>query len=269
METTNPSEVTILGSCVTRDAFNEPYNHGEFRVAEYFARSSLISLASKPITSVPSLLKNPSAFQRRMVERDCDKRFFHNSTLPNSEFVVIDLIDERFDIEFVSEDCAITRSPEWVAAEVEGLESRRKLRAFSVPRFDVWRNAVVDVVDRLKSIVPVRNIVLNEVFWATRSTDDQLLPATFPPKICEIANNELRAMYEIMRGLLPAAQYVTYPPDVFRYDPHHQWGISPFHFAAPVYYHLIGQLRELRLANSKRAENCGCECRTGSIRGKI
>ena len=65
--------VRILGSCVTRDAFEITT---DFKLVDYTARTSLASLATKSRIDSGILNNIKSTFQKRMVERDMTKRFW-------------------------------------------------------------------------------------------------------------------------------------------------------------------------------------------------
>ncbi|PFE67407.1 hypothetical protein CN316_20615, partial [Bacillus cereus] len=58
--------IDILGSCVTRDAFKYD-GEDVFRINQYYARSSLVSLYSKPVNVALNDINLESNFQKRMV----------------------------------------------------------------------------------------------------------------------------------------------------------------------------------------------------------
>ena len=96
-------KVAIHGSCVSRDLAEF---HG-YEVTHYQARSSMCSKIGGKIDYDSMLLNSiKTNFQRRMVEWDLGKRPF---TSLNSDFVLIDLIDERFDV-FTNGESFATRS---------------------------------------------------------------------------------------------------------------------------------------------------------------
>lgn len=86
--------VFIIGSCVSRDAFNLP---GVPDIADYVARSSFASaFEAVPDREIPDLERNPSKFQRRMVQGDWQKTLEGKLLDHRDGMVLVDLIDERF-----------------------------------------------------------------------------------------------------------------------------------------------------------------------------
>ena len=66
--------MVIFGSCVSRDAFEYDDSH-EFRIVEYFARSSIGSAFAHNGPGQINLESLRSQFQRRVVEFDLLKTF--------------------------------------------------------------------------------------------------------------------------------------------------------------------------------------------------
>ena len=60
-------KVFVIGSCVTRDAFNFNTNH---ELVDYIARTSFASQSKKSWVDNGILDNIESSFQRRMVEHD-------------------------------------------------------------------------------------------------------------------------------------------------------------------------------------------------------
>ena len=88
--------VWILGSCVTRDAFNE--DGDGFTLGEYWARTSLGSaFSARPVDSV-ELDKIASPFQRRMVEADVTFVTAPRTEAYGKVVVFLDLEGNRWDL---------------------------------------------------------------------------------------------------------------------------------------------------------------------------
>src|SRR5690554_1693234 len=93
-----PCNVFIYGSCVSRDIFNLD-KVGYFNIVDYYARHSIGSMASKPYRTDCSLAEISSDFRRRMDLRDFDKSVLQSEyAFANSDIILMDLIDERFDL---------------------------------------------------------------------------------------------------------------------------------------------------------------------------
>lgn len=116
--------ITVLGSCDSRDIFrlSEEYNMNNiYNIKDYYARSSIISLVSNSIKLSDEQVNLTSNFKKRCVLRDFNKDFIINieSIARESDFIIIDFMEERFDLLRI-EDKYITRN--WEVREA-GLES--------------------------------------------------------------------------------------------------------------------------------------------------
>ncbi len=97
MKKNNQTKIFILGSCVTRDAL-ELAKKGQFVLTDYLARTSIASAFQDNAIFEYDTSKIASAFQRRMVDNDLLKSTTNTLINTDFDFLVIDLIDERFDI---------------------------------------------------------------------------------------------------------------------------------------------------------------------------
>ena len=94
----SPARLLIFGSCVSRDILNYPQANTQLVLVDYYARSSIVSLGARPI-EMPSAVQNiGSKFQRRMIERDIRKNFLNDLARLQFDVLLIDLIDEQFNL---------------------------------------------------------------------------------------------------------------------------------------------------------------------------
>lgn len=107
--------VVVVGSCVSRDIFaSEPAGARTFEVVDYYARSSLA------VTTLPScaadvpLDRIASPFQRRIVRRDLARSLGNDLPDMTYDALVLDLIDERFDLYEFAPGSIATASNEFV-----------------------------------------------------------------------------------------------------------------------------------------------------------
>jgi hypothetical protein len=226
----------IFGSCVTRDAF-EFAGPGGPAIETYFARSSIASAFSElPFEGVDTSTIE-SSFQRRIVEWDLGKNCA--ATLASADFdvLVIDLIDERFDLLQDASGALATRSNEFLKAR-PAEEPVRRITAGSAEFLDLW----VAGWRRLISIVDEAGlrdaVVVHEAYWAER-TESGATYTSVPPETVARANDVLGRLYGEMRRDLAPGQFVrpTSRPLVGADD--HKWGRSPFHYPDWYYEELI------------------------------
>lgn len=243
-----PHRLLILGSCVSRDILN--FDHaGKFVVADYFARSSIASVAAHPAPALAiDYERIASPFQRRTVQRDVAKDFLGSAVeAANFDAILIDLIDERFDVYEVAPGELVTLSSELLLTEfvtrtdrdtgnwiVSGSERHRAL----------WRGALASLFARLAGLGLMDRVIVNKVFWADSLEDGQPLPKPDRSAI-DAANEHLAWMYGEIAKYVPARQWMTFSSDVLKASPGHRWGIAPFHYSDAYYTAAIGELDRL------------------------
>lgn len=233
------NRIFILGSCVSRDAF-EISGHG-FNLVGYIARTSLASAfttRSAPPDIIRLAARIGSAFQRRMVETDLRKRALFLISSARFDYLLVDLIDERFNLaRFAGSN---------VQPEVFTLS--RELAAVCnwsgvqvVPGTNQHLSAWKRGAGQLLRSVPPERIIVNRAFWATTMSDGTPLENQ---SLIERSNRTLEVMYDYLQRNRVGG-VITYPEGIVA-DPGHKWGVAPFHYAPSMYDSLIRQLREIQ-----------------------
>lgn len=226
----------IYGSCVTRDAFallERP------NVAEYVARSPIVSAMSAPISELPTgmdISAVNSAFQRRMVTWDVEKSLPTLLSSAAHDAVIVDLIDERLSVVDLGQGTVLTLSSEAVKAGLT--KDAGSLIRVTDPEFlSRWDAAARKLMELLKN----ETVILNRVFWASKDQYGQDLTQKFP---VEHNNQVLEHMYNTLEEGLDCL-VIDYPDELMVADSNHRWGLSPFHFTQDFYLHFLGKLREV------------------------
>lgn len=230
--------LAIFGSCVTRDAFAIAPVEG-ICVVDYLARSSLAS-AFYPLAVggwwMESLKNIESAFQRRMVEIDMRKGAREILQASKADMVLVDLIDERFRVVGLGESFA-TWSTEFSRLNLDSAKFANVLHPGSPVRQELWLKGARELV----RCVGADRLVLNEIFWATHTSEGQELQ--HHEKILE-ANCTLKNMYSQLHSM-GVEKNITYPIELFSADPEHKWGVSPFHYGPELYRETMSQVAQL------------------------
>tara|TARA_B000000532_G_C18866573_1_gene406523 strand:+ start:750 stop:1457 length:708 start_codon:yes stop_codon:yes gene_type:complete len=220
-------KIAIHGSCVSRD-FAEFMS---WPVSNYQARSSFATKSTIPVDFDESyLIRLSSPFQQRMVRWDLLKRKFDSG---DSIFLMIDLIDERFDVYLVDSstvtrskpfhDCGILESISGNKIRLErGGEDHIRLFQEGLSVFSEWVN------------VP---IILHRANWASMmKTEHGVRPMENILQV-ERENALLERLYSlVVKELKPV--FVVESPSLLIADPNHKWGLAPFHYI-PEYYEEI------------------------------
>jgi SAM-dependent methyltransferase len=237
-------KILIFGSCVSRDAFNLEEARQHFKVVDYYARSSLAALATPPVTQNLALETIESPFQRRMVERDLSRAFFSDIASAEFDVLLLDLIDERFDIAELTPGTFVTLSGEFLkVANIDREAVARATIRSGTPRHRyLWLRGVEHLVGRLREAGRLARLVINPVAWADSFEDGSPIPGIDSART-ERANQHLAWMHEKLYELAPEARVLRFDESVFRADPNHQWGVAQFHYGRAYYKTVLAQLQ--------------------------
>lgn len=236
---TKPLKVAIIGSCVTRDAFKDIKNIEIL----YVARTSFISLASKPFDISEDEIPIEGNFERRMVLWDLNKQFLTKLSEFKPDVIILDFIDERFDlIEY--ENGFYVRSNYLVNSGIlDRMPDYKIIRRQNCD--ELWKNACRILARELLSVT--KNIVLHQSHWATsyRHPDSNEIIDFTPEeaKIAIINNRILDTYYQILQEEIPSLTCLKYESGLLYSDYAHQWGKDYFHFGNEYYHDIATKLR--------------------------
>lgn len=232
-------KVDIFGSCVTRDVFK--YNGGEnFKINSYFARSSIVSIYSKPLKVSLDEINLPSAFQKRMVYWDCNKYFpkFIKST--DANFLIIDFIDERIRL-LKTNSSIITRSTEFVKS---GLNFKGTILS-NEEKLELFRSSINKFIEDVKNAYQAENIILHEAYFKSEYINKNKERVKFVDPEIEIQNALLKEYYQALKENIPELKVIKL--DKYISDENHEWGLTPFHYEHDYYQDFLNQLTSLTL----------------------
>lgn len=257
--------VLIFGSCVSRDIFNFDTTN-RLRLVDYYARSSFAS-AFCPLTreeSLSHLIASP--FQRRIVKADLDRSFREQLACLDFDVLLIDLIDERFDLFVTDDGHVITLSNELLSTGfAPGAERGAVIRSGSEAFFDLWQAGWKSFVDTLDRHGQRGKVKINQVFWSTEtSSKGTFFPGYSARGIAE-ANRFLSRLYEYTRCDLQTGQYLALPASCFIGCESHRWGISPFHYVDSYYEMALAELTSIALSKPAAGEGATNEVSQPSV----
>jgi Family of unknown function (DUF6270) len=239
--------VAIFGSCVTRDLFEDPLLRAE--LGHYAARSSIISVVAPPAAIDEERVLLSSAWQRRCVVGDFRKSFFDVLAQTEAEWLVIDLIDERFDL-LQGAETFITCSSAFRSA---GLEERppfpvEVIRRNSPAGWKLFEDAAVRFAERVTRIIPPERVVLHRALWCTHyRADGRVEP--FPPGRLELSKTQnamLNHGYDALTAVFGgAAETIGVDPARHLADAAHHWQLEPYHYEPTYNEWAIERLQQL------------------------
>jgi hypothetical protein len=236
------ASIFIVGSCVTRDAFELP-GHG-YAIADYVARSSFAcSMLGEAfpigLDSLDTEGKVESNWQRRMVEIDLTRGLRERLGAvqkPAETLLVVDFIDERFHLYGLGGTFA-TGSVELQKTKIgEKLPGVTKVRSGSDEHFALWSDGFGRFVEAAKTagMMPI----VNRVQWAPTSTDGT--PFREPAEYIAASNAYLERLYGVVDTL--GVPSIDYGDTRFVATSGHKWGLAPFHYTEDVYVRFLEQL---------------------------
>jgi glycosyltransferase involved in cell wall biosynthesis len=236
------TRVFIYGSCVSRDTF-EHLDPEQFELVEYVARQSVLSAYTKPVELMaPPTLK--SRFQQRMITGDFSSSLrslmaTHGSA---TDFVLVDLTDERLGAYLLPDGSIVTRSVELIESGGEQyLPQGTQHIAFGTQQhFDYWTTAMEYVGEQMRQQMSQATIVLLDIPWAEWSETGTQTPGSFGMQAAE-ANPIFRSYVQAAAQAL-GAHVISMEPSEVVSSPNHPWGDAPFHYAEKVYVEIVKRL---------------------------
>ncbi|WP_453993270.1 DUF6270 domain-containing protein [Bacillus nitroreducens] len=240
--------IGILGSCVTRDVFDNSFNEGiesEYEVSFYTSKSSLISIESNPIYISEGYGKPEHRnFFKRVLQNDFEKGFFNRLT-GEQDIFIIDFIDERYDCFEISPNQIVTRSDYLLNSGIlDKINYQRQLYRVKQETIEMWKESCDSFLEKLLKVIPRNKIVLHKAYYAKDFRDvngeikmfDGTLNKYFNQEEVEKHNNLLSLYYDYVLKRIPGIKVI----DISENGPiiasrEHKWGLAPFHYEKNYY----------------------------------
>ncbi len=243
------STISIFGSCVSRDVL-EYDNEKKFNLGQYVARQSIISAVSAPLKQENLVLSLDSNFQKRMVEMDLLKTSFNFLKSNPSDYLIIDLIDERFPL--------VCFNGSYFTASNEGINgyslfnSLKKLyKEIKDGGLYIESNNVDGCIDtfckKLNEIYTDDRIIIHRALLVDYYTDRNDKIVEFKKNIIKNnrqINNLLNYMYDALIAKLPGAAVIDEMAEITG-DETHKWGLAPMHYQGNYYLKVLKRLVEI------------------------
>lgn len=277
--------IAVLGSCVTRQAFLHHEGPEPWRLQRpvlYQARSSLVSLLSPPLEPPEPLLAaidNP--FEQRATRDDFQRSFWSKLAASQPDLLILDLVDERFDLmasgaapgdaRYATLNAAIDswdrrerrrarhrllrRLRRLVTDVAEGGLPRlgfRRLRRMTGEVNQLWHGAAAEFARRLRVEHPRLRVALHLAPLPTDFEDGGRGDPAHPdawwlrkPMHLSALRSLFASYGQRLRELFPEASLLQAPREVHLLKRGHPWGEAPWHYAEGYYRELVGQIRRM------------------------
>lgn len=248
------TKINIHGSCVTRDIFRFD-NEQHFKVVNYIGRNSIISL-SYPSVDLSSFntVKDVRklTWEERMIYYDCNKSALKKIVSDDCDYLIIDLIDERFGI-IESEKGNLTYSQ--VLQRSKQLNELSPYKVIDIKEdTDFFYNAYRDYAMFLREKFDVKRIIIHEVYPVLNylGNDNKLhLFDENEIKKSKRVCSKIRKGYELLQTFLPEATVLKMPPNTIAYE-NHAWGKASVHFTDDYYVEKLTEI--VGITNTKVEE---------------
>jgi len=236
--------LAIWGSCATRDVLEIGEHPFEL---DYHARTSWVSQASMP-EPPPVPLPAGAGFSERMVREDLTKEVVADLVVSQPGILVLDLIDERFDVVQVRdswytmsdyyERLGLVAAVRAAATATSAYRTPQRLRQFDA--------AASLLGPELASALPRTRIVLHQAWYTARSADPAVQFYATATKNALSSNEALSGWYASLRSSFGRRLHVVEPPrELLVGDPGHRWGLAHYHFIPEYYTWMLAALREI------------------------
>ena len=249
--------ISIYGSCVSRDVFALAQDQ-RFELKAYVARQSMLSAVSPKIPKDALSLHNPSSFRQRAVEYDLQKTAFQVLRENKSDFLLIDLIDERFPLLplFGSYVTASNEFYESVPEQYRSVASVQKcLKNGKLYLGNICAEAgVQEFCLRLSEIYNPEQIIIHYATFTDQYLSKSGKQTSFAKHYLSAnhrINSILDVMYNRLACYLPGAHIIRETDGVLA-DENHKWGLAPMHYEVDYYRRVLARLYEIAdLAENK------------------
>ena len=228
----------IYGSCVSRDALNNPQFPKNICLNGYYSRTSFASQIMSPCSFSSVLNQDIPSFLRRMHAADCGKYILSEIQNADCDIILIDLIDTRFDLIEVGSGNFITATPE-VYSSLSFDKRGRLIKSGSSEYIEKWKQGFDLFQTTLCKLGWVGKIRVNKVFWSAAKTEERFNGIS--DEDISRANEMLDFLYQYISHVCPVKFY-CYPKDFFASDPRHPWGYAPFHYIENLYKMTVSHL---------------------------
>ena len=245
------ASLSIFGSYVSRDLL-ECEAACNLMLNLYFARSSIISAVSDKVTLDYEEINLQSNFQRRQVYYDFNKSAINMLQDKRSDYLMIDLVDERFPLIKVS-GSYVTRSgtllESSIISENEPIIEKEEYvdihgeHSYRVEGVDV-REYLDRFCDRILRIYKPEKIILHVVRGAEFYYDENREVQRFEPNIAgyfKKLNKMWSFMYEYLSIKMAGCMCIDISSG-FLADEKHVWGLSPIHFQEEYYERVLARI---------------------------
>ena len=233
----------ILGSCVTRDAFEIAPNHS-YKIEGYYARTSLFSTFSNHLKEVPTRedIGIEGNFRATQARKEFTKEARYYLATAPVRYILIDLLDERFGL-YKFRDSFISNSNELQEAKYY---QKYKEEFVNLDKESLSKAKIIEIFyEYLKRYDRDNIIILHKVYCSNQYIDDNGEVHTFEQRVVDEnnrINDMLNQFYYYMEMTFPNLKTIQIQDIAYA---GHKWGLTPFHYTNKYYEKFIEKLNDI------------------------
>src|SRR5699024_290940 len=169
----------------------------------------------------------------------------------NSDFLIIDLLEEHFKI-FKVGKCYLTKSN---LLTKSGLSEKLGGKTLSNSERDkIWKLSFTKFVKLILLYYPQEKIIIHKAFFKEKYIDEEGNLVEFPSKrlqAIKMINKRLNAYYKFLETKLPNASIIEFEPDTF-FARKINNSVSPISYEERYYLELLKQVEEIIFKEKRR-----------------
>lgn len=267
-------EITVIGSCVCRDLFEED-NGKNYSFQTDIRFSSPISMLSEPVDFVLAQQDNfgkkvdivGTNWYKKNLINDINKKAFDALEKKHGEYLILDLAESRLPLANLhwkknDKTLLVTNSVSFRGHYKINLSKN----IFKGTTFDVisplhfsdffWEKTIKEFANRLKKIFKEEKIILIRTKPARHYVDTKgfLHPYSSPNHfneilLCDLLLDKLNVFF---LKYCSNCQVIDFPSDAIGYQAH-KWGNHPFHFTSVYYEYLLNCVNNIILNGNRHS----------------
>jgi hypothetical protein len=227
----------LIGSCVTRDVYTieKLQQPSDFH---FFARMSFATMFTDAF-SIP-VEATSSPWQNKMLAIETNKSLPYVLQKLRPDIIVLDLIDERFDI-YEYGSSRLNVGAEFISAGIKNIAPNRIIPRLSNEALSLWKDGVDNFANLIATFSP--RIFIHCARWATQYRDGSHVrdfpeaPLILPDLTAKLGDHNDRLLeYEsYLSRRFKDATLIKVSDEHIVGDRDHIWGLAPFHYITPYY----------------------------------
>lgn len=240
-------KINIHGSCVSRDIFRFDQNE-HFKIMNYVGRNSIVSMSFPPV-DLKDLNEVTDAcklvWEERMIYYDFKKKALEKIVSNNCDYLIIDLIDERFGILECDMGC-LTYSQVLQRSKYLDKLSPYKIKDIK-ENTEFFYNAYKNYAMFLRENFDVNKIIIHEAYPVLNYLGDDNELHLFEADEIQKSNricSKIKKGYELLETFLPEAKVIKMPPNTIAFE-NHAWGKASVHYVDEYYASKLEEIIEI------------------------